>query len=153
MPGGIEPEGLYRPETVSLLAQCQRPIGDRGKALATCQAGRVVYPDDAELLFVEATLLREAGDLSAAEQMWVRLIEDREKAHFGSVDTGLRGHKARNNLACLHRDQRRFAEAEAQWAAAIAEEPGFLPSHSRGNECTTLTHVCAETLTGKNLMA
>jgi O-antigen biosynthesis protein len=60
-----------------------------------------VYPDDAELLFVAANLLRERGDRETAEAALERLLESRPEAHFASVDAGLRGYKARNNLAVI----------------------------------------------------
>lgn len=112
----------------ALLVQCHRKVSDREKALGVCRAGRVHYPDDAELLFLESSLLREVGDAAGAERLLLRLIHEREAEHFGSVDAGLRGHKARHNLACLYLDRGRSAEAESQWRAAVAEEPGFLPA-------------------------
>jgi GT2 family glycosyltransferase/tetratricopeptide (TPR) repeat protein len=113
----------------ALLAQCHRKAGDPAQALSACRAGRGHYPDDAELLFTESNLLRDAGDLAGAEALLVRLIRGREAEHFGSVDTGLRGHKARHNLAVLYADRGRAAEAEALWAEAVAMDPTFLPSH------------------------
>jgi tetratricopeptide (TPR) repeat protein len=44
------------------------------------------------------------------------------------VDAGLRGYKGRNNLAVVYQQQGREDEAEAQWRAALAERPDFLPS-------------------------
>jgi glycosyltransferase involved in cell wall biosynthesis/predicted Zn-dependent protease len=113
----------------ALLAQCHRRAGDLGKALSACREGREHYPEDAELLFVEGNLLNEAGDRAGAEELFVRLIRSREADHFASVDTGLRGHKARHNLAVIYRDAGRSAEAEAQWRAALVDEPGFVPAH------------------------
>jgi len=67
-------------------------------------------------------------DLAGAEQSFLRLIEAREGAHFASLDTGLKGYKARHNLAVIYVEQGRLAEAEAQWRAALAEQPGFTPA-------------------------
>ena len=53
----------------------------------------------------------------------LRLLEAREGEHFASIDAGLRGHKARHNLAVLYTEQGRAAEAEAQWQAALAAVP------------------------------
>jgi tetratricopeptide (TPR) repeat protein len=114
----------------ALLAQCHKKAGDPRAALAACRAGRGHYPDDAELLFTESNLLKEAGDLGGAEELLVRLIHGREADHFASVDTGLRGHKARHNLAVLYLESGRAAEAEAQWRAALVEEPAFLPAQA-----------------------
>lgn len=125
---GSSPRDSIVRKLYALLARCRKDQGDRAAALAACRGGRGHYPDDAELLFVESNLLRETGDARGAEGLLLRLIRGREGAHFGSVDTGLRGHKARHNLACLYLDEGRAAEAEAQWRAAVAAEPGFAPA-------------------------
>src|SRR5262249_36237364 len=63
--------------------------------------------------------------LVAAEQCLQRLIASRDNPQFASVAEGLRGWQARHNLAVIYRDQGRDAEAEAQWKAAIGEQPAF----------------------------
>jgi tetratricopeptide (TPR) repeat protein len=113
----------------SLLAQCHRRAGSPKDALERCRAGRAIYPDDAELLFIESYLLKENNDLRGAEELMLRLIRGREEEHFGSVATGLRGHVARHNLACLYFDTGRFREAESQWRAALVEDPQFILAH------------------------
>ncbi len=60
----------------------------------------------------------EEGDLP-------RLLDTHEEQHFASVDTGLRGYKARHNLAVLYLEQGRLVEAERQWQAALGERPDF----------------------------
>ena len=62
------------------------------------------------------------------ETCFLRLLETNERPHFASVAEGLRGHRARHNLAIVYREQGRLAEAEAQWNAALDEEPGFMSS-------------------------
>ncbi len=112
----------------ALMAGCHRTLGQHAEALAACRDGRRHYPDDAELLFLEALLLREAGNLPTAEVCLLRLLAGREGQHFASVDAGLRGHKARHNLAVLYHQQGRHGEATAQWRAAVDECPGFTPA-------------------------
>jgi GT2 family glycosyltransferase len=112
----------------ALIMQCQRQLGRPAEALADCQAGRRLYPDDTELLFDEGLLRRALGDAAGAEGCWARLLQTREAAHFASVDAGLRGYKARHNLAVLYHEQGRHAEAAAQWQQALAEQPGFTPA-------------------------
>jgi len=80
------------------------------------------------LLFQEGLALCEHGDRVGAERCFLHLMEHREGSHFASLDTGLRGHKARHNLAVLYCEQGRIAEAEAQWRAALAEQPNFAPA-------------------------
>ncbi len=74
-------------------------------------------------------ILRERGDKRAAEERLHRLINGGEDNHFASVDVGLRGYKARHNLAVICLAQQRFHEAEKHWHAAIEDEPAFFPAH------------------------
>jgi GT2 family glycosyltransferase/tetratricopeptide (TPR) repeat protein len=112
----------------ALIVQCNRQLGQGDEALAACESGRAHYPEDAELLFQEALLGRERGELGRAETCFLQLLKDCEAAHFASVDSGLRGFKARHNLAVLYFAQGRLAEAEAQWRAGLGEQPAFEPS-------------------------
>ena len=125
---GSHPRDSIVRKLYALLAQGHRQLGQPSEALAACQAGRRLYPDDAELLFQEGLLLREQGDRAAAEARFVRLLERPEGGHFGSVDAGLRGYKARHNLAVLCHEQGRGPEAEALWRRAVAEQPDFAPA-------------------------
>ncbi|MBL8796721.1 MAG: glycosyltransferase, partial [Planctomycetia bacterium] len=112
----------------ALIAQCHRQLGQRPEALAACQEGRRLYADDGELLFVEAQLRRELNDRAGAEGCLLQLLNGREGLHFASVATGLRGYKARYQLAVVYFEQGRHAEAEAQWRAVLAEQPSFTPA-------------------------
>jgi glycosyltransferase involved in cell wall biosynthesis/predicted Zn-dependent protease len=111
----------------ALIAGCHRHLGQSDAALAACREGRVHYPDDAELLFVESILLREKGDLAGAEACLRRTLAGSGEAHFASVDAGLRGYKARQNLAVLCHQQGKYAEAEEHFRGVLAERPDFLP--------------------------
>ena len=53
---------------------------------------------------------------------------------FANGDDGLRGYKARHNLAVIYDETGRAAEAEAQWRAAVAENPRFTPGWLRLGE-------------------
>jgi tetratricopeptide (TPR) repeat protein len=112
------------------IVQCHRHLQEPGPASAVCQAGRKLYPDDCELLFLEGLLLREQGQHGAAEQRFLQLLTRREGAHFASVDEGLHGYKARHNLAVVYAEQGRFAEAEAHWRAVLEQEPSFVPART-----------------------
>ncbi len=109
----------------ALLAQAHRQLHQPREAVAACRAGRVYYPDDIELLFQEGLGRRELRDFAGAEQCLWQLLQAQPGEHFASVDTGLRGYKARHNLAVLYHEQGRTTEAEAQWQAALAERPDF----------------------------
>ena len=112
----------------ALIAHCHRQLGQQAEALSVCREGRRGYPEDVELLFHEANVLHMQGDLPAAETCLLRLLEGRDTPHVGSIDAGLRGYKARHNLAVIYRQQGRDADAEVQWRAAVAEAPHFAPS-------------------------
>jgi tetratricopeptide (TPR) repeat protein len=112
----------------ALTAQCLRQLGKKEEALAACREGRRLYPEDVELLFQEGLVRRELGDPRGAEACLVRLLNAKDADHYASEDTGLAGFKARYNLGILYHDLGQVPAAEAQWRAAAAEQPGFLPA-------------------------
>jgi GT2 family glycosyltransferase/tetratricopeptide (TPR) repeat protein len=112
----------------ALIVQCHRRLEQPGAALEYCRQGRAVYPEDAELLFQEGLILRGMGDWTGAQARLEQLLESREGDHFASVDPGLRGYKARHNLALLYQDQGRLEQARAQWLAVTLERPEFTPA-------------------------
>jgi tetratricopeptide (TPR) repeat protein len=114
----------------STLTQLHRQLKRTDDALRICTKGRELYPDDSELLFVESLLRREKRDFAGAEQCLKRLLEHREGDHFASVDTGIRGYKARHNLAVLYMDMERLDDAATAWREVLAEEPNFIPAHA-----------------------
>jgi glycosyltransferase involved in cell wall biosynthesis/Flp pilus assembly protein TadD len=113
------------PKLHSLVTRGRHQAGQKDGALAACRAGRLEYPDDAELLFWEAMLLRDKADLAGAEACLLRVLEAPRKMNFTSMDSGMQGFRARHFLAEVYREQKRLAEAEAQWRAVLAECPGF----------------------------
>jgi glycosyltransferase involved in cell wall biosynthesis/tetratricopeptide (TPR) repeat protein len=129
-------ESLHRSEArdsivrklYALIAQCRRQLGRPAEALAACDAGRLHYPNDVEILFQEALARRALGNAAGEEACWKRLLASADRPLFGSLDTGLRGYKARHNLAVLYHEQGRAREAEEQWRAAFAERPDFFPA-------------------------
>jgi tetratricopeptide (TPR) repeat protein len=113
----------------ALLAKGYLQQGQREAALAMSRAGLARYPDDVELLSLEAGILSERGDLAGAERCLVRILEAPPQEYFAaSLDVGLRGYKTRHNLALIYHNQGRDAEAEAQWRAALAERPDHAPA-------------------------
>jgi tetratricopeptide (TPR) repeat protein len=67
-------------------------------------------------------------DWGGAEARLKELLASKPAAHFASVDAGLSGYRARQQLGAVYRRQGRLAEAEAQWWAVLAERPDFLPA-------------------------
>jgi tetratricopeptide (TPR) repeat protein len=111
-----------------ILARAHERLGQPREALAWCCAGRARCPDDAELLFQEGVLLLALDEPRRAELVLRTLLALRPGEHFASVDAGLRGHKARHQLARALQAQGRADEAEDQWRAALAERPRFAPA-------------------------
>jgi tetratricopeptide (TPR) repeat protein len=83
----------------------------------------VVYPQDAELLAQEGSLLVDRDELDGARTCYEQLLNSQEPAHFASVPIGLHGYLTRHNLAIVSMRQNRPAEAEALWRAAVEEKP------------------------------
>jgi tetratricopeptide (TPR) repeat protein len=112
----------------ALLARCHRQLHQSAQALEVCRRGRVYYPADAELQFVEGEVLCDQGDLAGAESCFLRLVAGGEGGHFASVAAGLRGVTGRARLAGVYQEQGRADDAEAQWRAVLARQPDFLPA-------------------------
>jgi tetratricopeptide (TPR) repeat protein len=72
-------------------------------------------------------LRKERGDRAGAKAGFQQLLISEPPRQFASVDAGLRGYKARHNLAVLHLEDEQFAEAESEWRSALQERPDFLP--------------------------
>ena len=123
----------------ALLVQAHKRMKHYPAAIACCQEGQKHYPQDAELLFQEGLLRRDCGDLPGAAQALERLLQTREGHHFGSVDVGLRGYKARHNLAVIYRDLGRVPDALALWNQVLVESPSFIPARLGLAETYTVT--------------
>jgi tetratricopeptide (TPR) repeat protein len=116
-------------KTYALLVRCARQTGRQQDAFNVCQQGLRHFPSDPELLFHEGQLRREGGDLAGAAAVLTQLLQSPPETYIAaSVDPGLQGYKGRCALAEVYRDQGRLADAEAQWRAALAEQPDFTPA-------------------------
>jgi tetratricopeptide (TPR) repeat protein len=103
-------------------------LKERDRGVAVCREGLQRYPDDAELLFQQGMLLREAKDWAGAEASLQRLLQTKPGEYFDLVDIRVRTYQARRQLAEVCQAQGRPAEAEAHWRAALADNPDFLPA-------------------------
>jgi tetratricopeptide (TPR) repeat protein len=117
----IEALAASVPTSVPLLA-------GRDLALATYRTARARFPDDAELLFQEALLLCEAGDLAEAERCLVQFMSVEAGPSFAGVDAGLRGHRAHYQLGLVYHQQGRADLAEEQWLATARDRTDFIPA-------------------------
>lgn len=120
-------ESMVR-KVYAMLAGCRLAQGDVPGAVAWVEKGLRLFPRDPELLFRAGVVFREAGDLAAAERSYLTLLTARESGHIDSLDVSITGFKAHHNLALVYQDLGRWEDAEAQWRAAVEQEPGFVPS-------------------------
>jgi tetratricopeptide (TPR) repeat protein len=112
-----------------LLAQGSAQMDRRDDALAIIAQGLTTYPDDVELLFLDGVFRGNLGDLPGAERSLRRILEGAARDYVAvSGQLGLRGYKARHELARVCRVQGRDAEAEALWREALQEQPDFAPA-------------------------
>ncbi|MGE0605923.1 MAG: glycosyltransferase [Pirellulales bacterium] len=99
--------------------------GRLAEANAACEAGRSLFPDDAELLFREGLLAQQEGRMSEAERAYRQVLEVREARHYSSCDRGICGFKTRHNLAMVLAEAGKWSQAEEQWRAIIEEIPEY----------------------------
>jgi tetratricopeptide (TPR) repeat protein len=71
------------------------------------------------LRFREGVILHELGRLAESRQAYLDVLAGGEERHFASVDRGLTGFKARQNLAVLATDMGDLGEAERQWREVV----------------------------------
>ncbi|MHB1560028.1 MAG: glycosyltransferase [Isosphaeraceae bacterium] len=119
------PDESHLRKAYALLVYAEMRLGHTEEALATCRQGQTLFSRDAELRFREGVLLHELGRLDEARQAYIEVLERRDDRHFSSVDRGLDGFKARQNLAVVAADMGDFAEAERQWRRVVEEVPGY----------------------------
>jgi glycosyltransferase involved in cell wall biosynthesis len=118
------PQHFFAPNLYAMLARGYRQLGQTAEAYNICREGLARFPDDAALLFQYAWLLYLMGNAYGTESCLLQLVQSRTGRILDSGEaSGYRGYLTRHNLAILYRDQQRFAEAEAQWQAALAERP------------------------------
>jgi glycosyltransferase involved in cell wall biosynthesis/Tfp pilus assembly protein PilF len=128
------PRDSIVPKLHALIVGCLRKLRRPRQALDVCRAGLRLDADDVELLFLEALIRRELGDRAGAEATLLRLLAAPRGERLANRDDGLRGYKARHNLAVIYEETGQSAEAEAQWRAAVAENPQFTPGWARLGE-------------------
>jgi len=117
-----------------MIVQMRRELGLLDAARATYQEGCVHYSADPELLFQAGLLFRATGEHGEAERCFLGALSAPAEPYFSSMDPAIRGFKARHNLAVLYAETGRPNQAEAQWRAALAESPGFIPAWEGAGE-------------------
>ena len=117
------PEDSITRKLYALIARCQQALGSPDEALATCEDGLRLEPDDAELWFRKAVVLRTTGGLEAARACWEHVLTLRRPEKFSSVDVGIYGHLTRRNLARIAEERRDWPTARLHWLETLRECP------------------------------
>ena len=120
-----QPDESHLRKVYALLVYSLFQTGQKEQALDTCRRGLELFPQDAELRFRLGMLLHDSGKLEQAVQVYQDLLTTEEERHFSSVVQGLRGFKARQNLAVVYQDLGDFARAEEQWRLVVGEVPSY----------------------------
>jgi len=87
-----------------------------------------LFPDDKELLFRQAMLLHQTGQLPDAEQTYLRILQEPTERHFTSVDRGIGDYKARHNLAIVYEDLGQPTRARQVWTDLLHSRPNYAPA-------------------------
>ena len=122
--GPLPPQ--YLRDSFRLKARALIQLNRHQEARATCLNGRVSFPDDADLCFLEGEILDVLGDLPGAENNFKQLLDPNRK--WIALTGGVNGYLAHQNLGAIYRRTNRDGEAETSWGAAVTERPDFRPA-------------------------
>lgn len=115
------------------LVVAHRQLGDRQAALNAARSGLARFPDEPELMFLEAQGLIELDRRSEARHGFERLLSSTAPAKSAGVDAQLRP-KAFYNLALVDLRDRRRWDAVASLRACLREMPDFIPARDLLNQ-------------------
>jgi O-antigen biosynthesis protein len=122
------PEETQVRKAYALLVHSHDQLGDTHRAAEICRQARELFPDDPELLFRHGKLAHDLGQLDEAVKAYRQLLEEEAERHFSSIDQGIRGYKARHNLALVHQDLQQLELAELEWRLALQADLHFWPA-------------------------
>jgi FkbM family methyltransferase len=109
----------------ALLVHCYAQLGHIELAGTQCERGLRLFPEDAELRFRQGLVLHQQGQLAAAVRAYEGVLKPNGPRHFTSIDRGIQGFKARQNLAVAYTDLGDLGRAEAEWRQVVADVPGY----------------------------
>ena len=109
----------------ALLTYCHTQLRQTDQARAACEQGLRLFPEDVELRFRRALLLHEAGRLDESAVAYMSILNGDGERYFASVDRGIRGFKARQNLALVYADMGDLVRSEEQWRLVVQEAPRY----------------------------
>jgi tetratricopeptide (TPR) repeat protein len=119
------PSDSHVRKAFALLVYAEMRQSHHERALAACRRGRALFPHDRELRFREGVLLHEMGQFAEARDAYLGALAEEEDRHFSSVDKGLNGFMAHQNLAVVATDMGDLAEAERRWTLVTREVPEY----------------------------
>ena len=119
------PNESHLRKAFALLVYAEMRQSHHAQALDACRQGRGLFPRDLELRFREGVLLHEIGRLSEARNAYLGVLTEGDDRHFSSVDKGLNGFMAHQNLAVVATDMGDLAEAERRWTEVVREAPHY----------------------------
>jgi tetratricopeptide (TPR) repeat protein len=119
-----EPEDSITRKLYALVAKCRQSLGRPDEAVAVCDDGLKIAPDDADLLYRKAVALRTLGARDEAEACWNRILTLKRPERFSSVDVGIYGHLTRRNLARIAEEKGDLRTARRLWEEILEECPG-----------------------------
>lgn len=125
---GSDPRDSQVRKCHAVIVHAYRNLNRLDDALRACRQGRTLYPEDPELLFHEGLIHYQQRNYAAAEACFLRILEDRDEAHFSSLDVGIKGYKTRHNLATVYWESGQPEKAEIQWRRAMSKSPEFFPA-------------------------
>lgn len=126
-----EPGESHRRKAYALIAFCESRLERILEAHQVCQEGLTEFPGDLELRFRRGLLLQESGRLEEAVAAYEDILDNPGERYFASVDRGIGGFKARQNLAAVHAARGDWARAEREWRHVTDEAPTY-PTGWRG---------------------
>jgi tetratricopeptide (TPR) repeat protein len=128
----------------ALLLYAEMRQSHHEQALDACHRGRALFPRDKELRFREGVLLHELGRLAEARGAYLSVLTEEEDRHFSSVDNGLNGFMAHQNLAVVATDMGDLAEAEKQWTEVTRDVPQYRQGWRGLGDVLIRTERCAD---------
>jgi tetratricopeptide (TPR) repeat protein len=120
-----DPNLAHVRKAYGLLTYCHFLMKQPEQARLVCEQGLRLFPADVELRFRRAILFHGAGQFAEAVATYRKILEEPIERYVTSIDRGMAGFKARQNLAVVHMDQGDFASAEQEWRRIVEEVPRY----------------------------
>jgi glycosyltransferase involved in cell wall biosynthesis len=112
-------------KTYALLVSSLFHLGRLDDAARSCQEGLNLFPDDPELTFRRAVQAQHERRFEEARANYLRILRHEGGRHFSSIDPGILGFKARQNLAFVMQELGEIDRAEIQWRRILQEMPNY----------------------------